>query len=512
MPLRRQTFGERFVGGLGDAATELGGSMLKQGQTDRTNTMLTNRELLKDYTDKVMAGTLEPDQAEQALTSRGMKVPPGYFHTLQPSIEHELGKITGAMGKADTFQAVESPTALASEPVVKRLPLRLGKFDSPSQDFTGSAPTPGVEQPEGTDTSETPDQTLASTQMQQFSPEFNNLLNIRNEKLNSFPPKEVQGVDSNGVKNIQFPPSRPDLLTNRTFQTEASGAQAGRQASNKTLSETIGNSEGGLPELQGNMFTRTDNAERGAKAATAGATTTATRTAGEPFDRRAATFAHELSLSIPQLVTTNDPNTGEERPALVDKTGKTTPITLPDGQSYGKAKQIPPTIADNVAGANAAEIEAVKILRQLQATGLDKSNDPIDPRLNKFLINTLRMAPDDLTKADMQQRIGFVNATLTRALMGSRPSQYVAKEIIQPHLPQQNQTGMLLANTLKNVLQQVGERRNEFAHTIGVPIERLSPTNGTYAQYLRELGVETDAPANLTVDANGNLVPVKKQE
>lgn len=150
----------------------------------------------------------------------------------------------------------------------------------------------------------------------------------------------------------------------------------------------------------------------------------------------------------------------------------------------GDAKPLPANTADNMAGLNVAEVEGVKVLKSLHDGGLDMSDNPIDPRWNKFMVTTLKMAPADWRKADIQQRTAAINAMLTRGLMGSRPSQYVA-EIIQQHLPQGDMTGKQLAHVLHNVLGQAGERRTEIESLTGREAGALTPKSGmTYRQYL----------------------------
>lgn len=132
---------------------------------------------------------------------------------------------------------------------------------------------------------------------------------------------------------------------------------------------------------------------------------------------------------------------------------------------------------DNLAGLNTAEVEGVKVLRSLKTSGLDQSNDPTDPRWNQFVVQTLKVAPEDYNKADIQQRSAFVKAALTRGLMGGRPSQYVA-EMIQQHMPDGAMSGVQLSHVLRNVLDQSSERRKETAGLSGVPYQSLKPSSG----------------------------------
>jgi hypothetical protein len=148
------------------------------------------------------------------------------------------------------------------------------------------------------------------------------------------------------------------------------------------------------------------------------------------------------------------------------------------------AKPLPYQAAENAASLNTAEVEGVKVLKALRQSGLDQSNSPADPRWQKFVVTTLKIAPEDFQKADIQQRVAFVNAALTRQLMGGRPSQYVA-QILQQHLPQGEMSGQQLTHVLHNVLQQTGERRTELQQMLpGIK----GPASGqSYADYLTEL-------------------------
>jgi hypothetical protein len=170
-------------------------------------------------------------------------------------------------------------------------------------------------------------------------------------------------------------------------------------------------------------------------------------------------------------------------------------------------RPLPYQAAENAASLNTAEVEGVKVLKALRETGLDQSNDPADPRWQKFVVTTLKVAPEDFQKADIQQRTAFVNAALTRQLMGGRPSQYVA-QILQQHLPQGAMSGRQLTHVLHNVLQQSGEKRTELQQMLpGVK----GPASGqSYADYLTELAngptptrtPSAAAPSN-TVQAGG---------
>lgn len=482
---------------LGNTLTELGVRGQQQEKIDERQAQGFLDQMIRDVEDKVASGALEPEAGVSILRNHG--IPEGAARQalggVAPSTSKRLEGVLGGVEKAKTFADVPSPTSLATEMKSQRIPLMsFGKID----------PTTGKN-----------DSTL--------SPELQRGLDLRNEKeqriVQGTTPTTGQTEYNQNIGAMQRgPDQRFNPITQKfdTFgeptQISPTPQQAGFNKAEETRSQLQNEQATGVPTMRGQAKSAETIAQIPGDVAHTTAVTTAAGQANLPFQKAMAQYANELAQGNMQLTTINDPKTGEDQLMLVNKRGEMIPVQMPEGMAAGRTRQIPATIADNTAGINAAEIESVKILRALRKTGLDRSNDPLDPRFNQFLVNTLRIAPKDLEKGDMQQRIGFVNATMTRALMGSRPSQYVAKEIIQPHLPQQNMTGAQLARVLTDVLQQAGERRNEFAHTLGLPIERLAPQDpNSYANFLKEAGTPTSAPATLTLDPKtGQLVPIRK--
>lgn len=201
--------------------------------------------------------------------------------------------------------------------------------------------------------------------------------------------------------------------------------------------------------------------------------------------------------------------------AVMFQNGKAVEIPLPnaDLKKVGSAgagdKPLPYQAAENLRALNVADVEGTKVLKALHASGLDQSNDPMDPRWVNFVAGTLKIAPGDYTKADVLQRTSFVQAALTRALMGGRPSQYVA-QMIEKHMPQGVMAGKQLAHVMSNVLDQTTESRKESANLFNKPYEKILPVSGQhYQQFLDEMaGTAGDNPNEVQYDANGK--PVKK--
>lgn len=193
-------------------------------------------------------------------------------------------------------------------------------------------------------------------------------------------------------------------------------------------------------------------------------------------------------------------------PFSVPRGGTTaTPITGPGGEALKPAdKPVPYQAAQQAASLNTAEVEGVKVLKALHQSGLEDSNNPADPRWENFVVTTLKMAPGDFAKADIQQRTAFVQAALTRQLMGGRPSQYVA-QMIQQHLPQGQMTGQQLHHVLNNVLQQATEQRTELTQMIpGIK----GPVSGQgYQDFLAEVANGSNSRPRIRYDMNGKQLP-----
>lgn len=488
MPTRRGVKGA--FAGLGEGLEQIGGTMMQEGVRDRQAKRQLLNQLVKDYSDRVEKGEMDPGQAEAALKMQGATVPAGYFDSVQPSVSSRLSRTLQGIEGAESLSKVPGPTSIATELKAKRVPLM----------------NPGIINPETGESSG------------RLSPELDTALQTRIDKLASFPATRVSGIydPSTGATREDFIPARESTQA-RSFQTSPTPEQKGFNEAAEQSTKLTRQSELGIPEEEARQFSRKAAGERGAKAADTFATIEASHRASLPFQKEMAAFTNNL----PELKDFTNLDTGETQFGTVRRgSGEVRMIGGgPGGFDPGKGRQIPATIADNLAGINTAEIEGVKILRTLRKMGLQDVNDIADPRWNQFVVNVLHASPEDWNKADMQQRIGFVNANLTRALMGSRPSQYVAQTIIQPHLPKQDMTGKQLEHTLINVLQQAQERRAEFAHTLfgqdekGQPrgLKRLSPSAGSYEEYQRELGIDTTQPANFTIDANGRLVPLRRQ-
>jgi hypothetical protein len=206
--------------------------------------------------------------------------------------------------------------------------------------------------------------------------------------------------------------------------------------------------------------------EAGPKASAAALTKGAEESASAPF--HPDYFYNENDEATPVINSAKGPKVG----APIGKLTKTAP--------GGPGQRLPVSAVDRVTGMNTAEVEGVKILTALKQSGLDRVNDPTDPRWQKFLAGTLKMSSSDLTSSDIQQRTAYVQAAILKSLMAGRPSKWIA-DIYMQHIPSGDMTGSKLKQVVTNVLQQTGEQRKEMETLYGRP---LGPASGmTFDQY-----------------------------
>lgn len=229
--------GARIGFGLSEGLAGFGDAMTKRATAEQTSEGALGRTLLKDYADKVIAGTIEPEQAEAALTTQGVKVPSGYFHTLAPSVSTRLSSMVGDITKAGSPQEVPTEAALQMQTAPLRLkPSLRGRMSPPTADpASGQTTLPSR-------------QFTDPSQMESFSPDFEQLLNVRNKKMDLFEDVARPGVDAAGNKQIQY--IRPWERAG-TLPQEPMPQQAGTRAA--TQEQTRIDLEGamGLPGKRG---------------------------------------------------------------------------------------------------------------------------------------------------------------------------------------------------------------------------------------------------------------------
>lgn len=349
-----QRVGDALFSGLEDFTSLI----QKRALADEGDKRMTARELLKDYTDKVMAGKLEPEQAAQAMQAQGFKVPATYFSNLQPNVEQGLQSVIGGMTKAASSQEVEGETALAHEPVLKRVPFRMKDTTQPAQP----------------DETVNGGQTLPSTSLTQFSPEFDNLLKIRNEKLDSFAPQQVAHVDAQGNDVTEFVPSRPDRLTGRTFQTKPNPTQAGQRAGEQSLAEQATKLAGNFGTGEGQLDTQKENAARGAKVQTAVQSARGVKQADLDVENAPANVAKEASRQAQVTTATTTARQEAERAGVPPEIARNYIYTAGGGPGAAKYAYIP---------ADVPSIERSVAIRALATAGVRQ----VDKSSHEALVN-----------------------------------------------------------------------------------------------------------------------------
>lgn len=474
-----------------DIDLEKANARIAKRQADESN-RTEERTLRKDLLDRVSRGEMESEQAQRAMVLMGHPMSQGGFDSVQPSVETEVGKIAKGITETKTYGDLQSEAGINAT-----LPKRVAPIPVPD------VPIQFRDMSSDTNPFETGD------------PNANRiggaLQATRRRLAAATPVTELESVNpETGAPQKtarQFNPIERRFTDLGTTTTGPTAAQAGRLASGKTTAELAADLAGGVPEQKGVATGRQKDTEQ------PGVLQRLDEELGvrDTHARKQATFAHSLTAGSEELaqVTLHDAE-GNEIPGVLNKhTGEVKAGTIPEGMKGGKPFKLTAAQQTQQTDLNTAETTGVKLLEQLKATGLDKDNDPASPRLQRFLVNTLKIAPKDAAKAGVQWDAAYINATLSRTLMGGRPSQYIA-EMMQPHLPQQAMSGQQLANVMDRVLGTIEGKRKELAGVSRVPLAQLTPKSGkSYEQYRTEReGLPATGPATLELDANGNLVPV----
>lgn len=245
MASRPNTAGSRAISGLGKGLSEVGDEYLTQSLNARAEQRRASLAVQKELEDKVAAGTLEPEQAAQIASARGIPRDQKYFESLQPSHENQLKGIITGMGKAGSLQEVPTPEELSY-----RLPggpsksMAIGPMGQPQQANLSSTPI-GDGQP-------LPD--LPSTATGPVStPDMQTLLNARTSKINSFPGEATPSTDQAGNKTTEYP--NPAMRTGRTYRPEPTAEQAGVLTGLKNALQTKTENAQGLPQAKGQAYT-----------------------------------------------------------------------------------------------------------------------------------------------------------------------------------------------------------------------------------------------------------------
>lgn len=505
MPRRNPILGGLLAGMAGPLQDYLA-TLQKDKDTEKANQRIAKRQadesarteertLRKDYSDRVIRGEMDPEQAQRAMTLAGHPVSQGFFDSVQPSLDTETANVVKGISGTKSYSDLPSEAGLNASMPRRLAPLVESNIPLKFQDT--STDTPPMDQPD--------------PHAQRISQA---LYAKRRALAGAGPISESTSVDptSGAPQRIaqQYNPLTESMKTLSTQATGPGAEQSGVLDALKKLAGEKTDLTGGGPEIRGEGKNRETNVTEPLTLLNLDKELNVR----DAHQRRNATFAHSLTAGNEALTTvTIHDAAGNEIPAVLNKkTGEITPGQIPEGMKGGKPARLTQQQQTTQTDLNTAEVEGVKLLEQLHATGLDKSNDPGDPRWTKFLVNNLKVAPADAAKGSAQWSAAYINATLSRTLMGGRPSQYIA-ELMQPHLPQQGMSGMQLANVTRKVLGTVDGKRQELAGVSKVPLDQLTPKSGKSFNQYRTESEGIPAPSGVkpmfTIDANGNLVPVK---
>lgn len=156
---------------------------------------------------------------------------------------------------------------------------------------------------------------------------------------------------------------------------------------------------------------------------------------------------------------TPDPNhPGQTIPVVRPKVVTGNPAGTAPGTNPPKAQKLGTEEQSFVDTAQGMQKTMDRINKSIEDAGIQHSNS-ISDWSSTQVQNWWRkqgFEPNQL-QADLQQRVGYLRATLLRSLLGGRPNKYVT-EIFQSHLPAEFQTPAQIYNTMKLIKQEIQDR------------------------------------------------------
>lgn len=225
-------------GGIAAAGADIGqtfGALSQQYGSDRLQRRRSqDSALLQDRLERerkadelIQAGKLKPSEREAFINGSQEG----------PSVTDKLASMLGNITKAPTFQEVPGVTALAQQAQSEDIPTVGFDPNVLQRSKPGGPQRIAADETNGN---------LPSRQAGPSStPEFNTLLQGREQKLNSFAPTAEDYVDTTGLKRRRYMASRPDQQTGRDVPTEPTPEQAGANKKTELLTGELS------PEVQG---------------------------------------------------------------------------------------------------------------------------------------------------------------------------------------------------------------------------------------------------------------------
>lgn len=190
---------------------------------------------------------------------------------------------------------------------------------------------------------------------------------------------------------------------------------------------------------------------------------------------------------------------GDSVPVRFGPKGATVVPGLPPGLTRQQPPKLAPTQMSDLALSNEAEVQGVKVLSQLHNLGLDQSNDPTDPRWTQFVSSTLKMAPGDIERTDINQRVAYIRAAIQRSLQGGRGGKWLAEEYGK-HLADPQQSGELLTHILTNSLEENAGKRRELEALMKQNPGAYGPRGGMTLEQYQQL-LQDAPPATSPLDS-----------
>src|SRR5258708_2080176 len=259
-----------FAGGFGEGIAQSANQWGQEARVARGEQRRQQLAMVKDVEDKVASGQLELEQGIGSVANYGSDPEVGgqALGGGQPSVQSQLAKVIGGFDRAGNLNDVPSNAALSAT-----RPTRV-------QPYTPSNIPDQFRDPNTTEGG-----------LEQLDPQMQSLLDVAQQKrrdlVANIPPTLGQTAYNPTTGAMEREPDsrfNPLTQTKQTFgsptQTTPTPAQLGASKATEAVGQAQRELAGGLPELQGQGFTRKEAVERPAKVQTAAATTRATTQAG----------------------------------------------------------------------------------------------------------------------------------------------------------------------------------------------------------------------------------------
>jgi hypothetical protein len=150
-------------------------------------------------------------------------------------------------------------------------------------------------------------------------------------------------------------------------------------------------------------------------------------------------------------------------------TGEATPVRVIGGNiRVGKGKTLTPQQQGEVGSYDSVLKESSRILDLLHKSGLDKENNPINPRMRSYIAQKLKVNGSDPVVDQVIQNIGYLQTVALRSAAGNQRLTHDLMETFKPHIGDTESSGARIATILPELQRQIGDRRANLYRLAGV--------------------------------------------